>query len=252
MTCRRIIACLDVKEGKTVKGVNFGDLQNAGCPASQAFEYQEQGADEIVMLDISASREDRRVMAPWVGMVASRLSIPLTAGGGVDSLGDAELLLNSGADRVTVNTAAVANPDLISGIARRFGSQCCVAAVDARRRGDSWTVLVRGGTVDTGMDLVRWVKEVCRLGAGEILLTSWDRDGTAKGFDLRMIREVADSVSVPVVASGGAGNPGHFTSLFRNTAADAALAAGILHRKETTVGRIKSRLMNDGIEVRPC
>lgn len=252
MPCKRIIACLDVKDGRTVKGTHFQNLEDMGDPADQAELYQEQGADEIVLLDISASLNARSTMLKWVERTADRLSIPLTAGGGVRCLKDASALLGAGADKVTVNTAAVECPGLISEIAHRYGRQCCVLAVDAAGKHNRWNVLVKGGTVNTGVDVLEWTRKACVMGAGEILLTSWNRDGTSQGFDTDLTRAVSLVSCVPVVASGGAGCPEHFTSVFKDGFADAALAAGILHRKSCTIGEIKQKLTEDGIEVRPC
>ncbi len=252
MPCKRIIACLDVRDGRTVKGRCFKNLEDMGDPAEQAALYQEQGADEIVLLDISASLNARGTMLRWIEKTADRLSIPLTAGGGVRSLEDATALLDAGADKVTVNTAAVEMPGLISEIAGRYGRQCCVLAVDAVRKHSHWNVLVKGGTVNTGIDVTEWVQRACTLGSGEILLTSWNRDGTAQGFDIELTRAVSLVTGVPVIASGGAGCPEHFISVFREGLADAALAAGILHRKICTIGDIKQKLSEEEIEVRPC
>lgn len=252
MACKRIIACMDVKNGRTVKGVSFANLVDLGEPGELAALYQEQGADEIVLLDISASGENRSTSLRWVERTADRLSIPLTAGGGVSTLDHASALLNSGADKVTVNTAAVRNPELITDIARRYGSQCCVAAVDCRKRSNSWTVLVNGGTEDTSMQVTDWVEIACNAGCGEILLTSWDRDGTTQGFDNELTLAVSELAPVPVIASGGAGCPEDFTAVFTRGKADAALAAGILHRKTYTIEEIKNELLGNGIEVRPC
>jgi len=252
MPCKRIIACLDVRDGRTVKGRCFQNLEDMGDPAEQAVRYQCQGADEIVILDIAASLDSRSTMLDWVEKTAEMLSIPLTAGGGIRTLQDATSLLAAGADKVTVNTSAVENPGLITAIADRYGRQCCVLAVDAVKKKNRWSVLVKGGTEDTGIGVLNWAERVCHLGCGEILLTSWNRDGTSGGFDTDLTRAVSSVVEVPVVASGGAGCPGHFTSVFMDGLADAALAAGILHRKLYTIGDIKQKLLEDGIEVRPC
>ena len=252
MPCKRIIACLDVREGRTVKGRCFQNLEDMGDPADQASLYQLQGADEIVMLDISASLSSRPTMLCWVEQTADRLSIPLTAGGGVRNLKDASSLLAAGADKVTINTAAVENPELIREISEKYGRQCCVLAIDASWRSNGWSVLVKGGSEDTGVDVLEWTKEACNLGCGEILLTSWNRDGTSMGFDIELTRAVSTISLVPVVASGGAGCPGDFTSVFKEGCADAALAAGILHRQLYTIGDIKDELLGKGIEVRPC
>ena len=252
MPCKRVIACLDVRDGRTVKGSCFQNLEDMGDPADQAALYQLQGADEIVILDIAASLSSRSTTLSWIEEAADRLSIPLTAGGGVRNLQDATSLLSAGADKVTINTAAVENPQLIREIAEMYGRQCCVLAVDAAKRNNCWSVLVKGGSEDTGTDVLEWAKKACDLGCGEILLTSWNRDGTSMGFDIDLTRAVSSVSRVPVVASGGAGCPEHFTSVLREGCADAALAAGILHRKLYTIGDIKQELLKSGIEVRPC
>lgn len=252
MACKRIIACMDVQNGRTVKGVNFTNLVDMGDPAEKAFLYQEQGADEIVLLDISASNEKRSTAIEWVKKTANLLSIPLVAGGGISNLDTVSALLDSGADKITVNTAAVRKPELISEVANRYGSQCCVVAVDCRKHGDYWTVLVNGGREDTGIPVYRWVNRICKAGCGEILLTSWDRDGTGLGIDLELTKMVSEAVSVPVIASGGIGSPEHFTRAFKVGKADAVLSAGILHRGTYSIGEIKNELLKNGIEVRPC
>ena len=252
MACKRVIACLDLQDGRTVKGVNFQGLKDLGDPAELALMYQDQGADEITVLDVTASSRKRPADTVCVERIARNLSIPLCAGGGVKTLEHARLLLESGADKVSVNSAATGNPDLISEIAMRYGSQCCVLAVDAAWKGSFWTVLTHGGTRDTGMELLTWIRKGVFAGCGEILLTSWNRDGTGQGFDIPLTAAVSNACSVPVVASGGAGKPSDFIDVFLKGNADAALAAGILHRNEFTVKQIKDELEKSGIEVRPC
>ncbi len=249
--CKRIIPCLDVDDGRTVKGVRFAGLRDVGDPAELGRAYQDQGADEIVFLDVSASVEGRRTMADVAGRVARDLSIPFTVGGGVSDLGHVSALLAAGADKVTVNTAAVLRPALIGEIARECGSQCCVLAVDARRSaGGSWEVLTHGGRRPTGIDALEWAGRAADLGAGEILLTSWDRDGTGEGFDLDLTKAFSSKLPVPVIASGGASGPESFVEAFIEGGADAALAASIFHDGKWTVGGLKAILRERGIEVR--
>jgi len=254
MLCRRIIPCLDVDAGRTVKGVRFQSLRDVGDPVSLALEYQNQGADELVFLDISASVEGRKTMLTVVSSVAAVLEIPFTVGGGVSSLGQVRELLAAGADKVSVNTAAVARPELVQEIAGEFGSQCCVLAVDARRREGArgFEVLTHGGRNPAGKDAFEWASEAVRLGAGEILLTSWDRDGTLDGFDIELTRTFSEGLGVPVIASGGASGPQSFAEVFREGRADAALAASIFHDSKWTVAALKGVLLAQGIEVRPC
>jgi cyclase len=253
MACKRIIACLDVMNGRTVKGTRFENLKDLGDPAAMALYYQEQGADEITLLDITASPENRTTRTEWVKNTAKQLSIPLTAGGGVKTLEDAAEILDAGADRVTVNTQAVKNPGLITQIANRYGSQCCTLAIDTREKSSKEnTVLINGGRTDTKIELISWIRTAQNAGAGEILLTSWNRDGTKKGFHIAPTKRAAEATSLPLIASGGAGCPGHFTEVFTKTKATAALAAGILHRGEYTIRQIKETLKQEGIEVRPC
>lgn len=249
--CRRIIACLDVKDGRTVKGVKFQGLIDAGDPVEQSLSYELAGADEIMLLDITASLEGRATTLALVKAVARQLSIPLTVGGGISSVGDVDALLSAGADKVSINSAAVNNPDLVSAVSERFGSQCCVVAIDARRDVGraGWNVLIRGGREDTGLDALTWAKTCVELGAGEILLTSWDLDGTRAGFDLPLTRTLAD-LPVPVIASGGASSPQCFLDVFVKGGADAALAASIFHFGEYTVGDVKEFLCNNGVKVR--
>jgi len=247
---KRIIPCLDVDHGRVVKGVHFLDLRDAGDPVEQARFYDAEGADELVFLDITASAEKRPILLEVVQRTAEQVFIPLTVGGGVRSAEDARLLLESGADKVTLNTAAVQQPRLIREIADRFGSQAVVLAIDAKREGGSWQVYIYGGRKPAGLDAIRWAQEAVSLGAGEILLTSMDRDGTKDGYDLELTRAVADAVSVPVIASGGCGKPEHFYGAFAEGRADAALAASIFHYREYTIAEVKRYLKERGIHVR--
>lgn len=251
MLCKRIIPCLDVDGGRTVKGVKFQGLRDVGDPVELALAYQEQGADELVFLDISATSEKRETMLAVVERVARDLMIPFTVGGGVSSLAQVRRLLERGADKVTVNTAAVQRPELIDEVARHCGSQCCVLAVDARRNGEGcWEVLTHGGRTPTGLDALRWAQEAVARGAGEVLLTSWDRDGTLEGFDLELTRIFSSSLPVPIIASGGAGGAASFIEVFTEGRADAALAASIFHDGKWTVRALKEALGSAGIEVR--
>ncbi|HPQ80825.1 MAG TPA: imidazole glycerol phosphate synthase subunit HisF [bacterium] len=250
MLCKRIIPCLDVAEGRTVKGIRFQELRDVGDPVEQACAYQSQGADELVFLDISATNEGREAMLNAVEAVAARLMMPFTVGGGVSSVERASRLLERGADKVAVNTAAVERPELIDEIASCNGSQCCILAIDARRKGSSWEVLTHGGRRSSGRDAFEWAKEAVSRGAGEILLTSWDRDGTLSGFDLNLTRIFSTGLPVPVIASGGAAGPEHFLKVFKEARADAALAASIFHDGRFTVREIKEELKRNGVEVR--
>jgi cyclase len=251
--CKRIIPCLDVSGGRTVKGVSFQNLRDVGDPVELAQEYENQGADEITFLDISATVDQRQTLLDVVQRVASCLSIPFTVGGGVRTIDDALKLLSKGADKVTVNSAAVQTPNLIDEIARRCGSQCCVVAIDARRQGNGgWEVLIKGGREQTGKDAFAWAKECVERGAGEILLTSWDRDGSLAGFDLDLVRTFAQNLSVPVIASGGAKDPQSFVDVFLQADADAALAASIFHDGTYTIKQVKAELQQAGVSVRPC
>jgi imidazoleglycerol phosphate synthase cyclase subunit len=252
MPAVRIIPCLDVRDGRVVKGVRFSGLRDAGSPVELAAAYQDQGADELVLLDVSATPEGRRTAVDTVRAVRAVLSIPLTVGGGVTTADDAGALLEAGADKVAVNTRAVEDPALIERIAGRFGSQCAILALDAAKddRG-GWEVVIRSGKERTGKDAVAWAQEACRRGAGEILLTSWDRDGTRAGYDLPLLRAISAAVLVPVIASGGAAHAEHLLEALA-AGADAVLAASIFHDGETTVGRIKAALGAAGVEVRPC
>lgn len=254
MHTKRIIPCLDVKEGKVVKGVNFVGLKEVGDPVELARQYYEQGADEIVFLDISATHEGRKTMADVAREVAKVIFIPFTIGGGIRTIDDIRTLLRAGADKVSLNSAAVRDPQLVKAGAEIFGSQCIVAAIDAKRRADGsgWNVVINGGRIDTGIDLLEWVAEVTRLGAGEILLTSMDADGTKQGFDLPMLQAVNEIIDVPLIASGGCGNIQHIEDVLKEDAhaADAALAASIFHYGEHTVGEVKDYLSAYGIPVR--
>ncbi|MFH1024677.1 MAG: imidazole glycerol phosphate synthase subunit HisF [Planctomycetota bacterium] len=253
MAAKRIIPCLDVKDGRVVKGVNFVNLRDAGDPVEAAMAYNEAGADELVYLDITASVEARKAILAVIERTAERVFMPLTVGGGVTGVPDVRDLLSAGADKVSINTGAVADPEIVSRAADRFGSQCIVVAIDARARaGGGWEVYVKGGRVPTGRDAVAWAAEVARRGAGEILLTSMDRDGTKSGYDNALTRAVADAVPVPVIASGGAGTLEHFAETLTGGGADAALAASLFHYGELTIGEVKRYLQSRGIDVRPA
>jgi cyclase len=252
MLAKRIIPCLDVLNGVVVKGINFKYLRYAGDPVKLAQIYEEQGADEIVFLDIGASPEGRKTMVDMVRRTAENLSIPFTVGGGIRSLQDVESLLRAGADKVSINTAAVRNPETVRLGAERFGSQCMVVAIDAKRVGPGkWEVYVNGGRTPTGLDAVWWAGRVEELGAGEILLTSMDADGTKMGYDLELTRTISERVNIPVIASGGAGTIRHIYEAFTTGKADAALAASIFHYSEYTVADVKRELLRMGIYVRP-
>lgn len=246
----RVIPCLDIKDGRVVKGVRFQGLRDAGDPVECADLYEEQGADEIVLLDVSATPEGRGHALETVRSVRSVLSIPLSVGGGVRSADDAGRLLEAGADKVGINTVAVSRPALVGEIAERFGTQCTVLAVDAAAVGEGWEVVVESGRKRTGLDVVEWCRKAVAIGAGEILLTSWDRDGTRSGYDLGLIEAVSSSVSVPVIASGGADQAGHLVAAIQ-AGSSAALIASILHDGDTTVGQLKQALGRAGILVRP-
>ena len=250
MHAKRIIPCLDVKGGRVVKGVNFVSLIDAGDPVEAAVAYNAAGADELVFLDITASSDARPITIDMVRRVAERVFIPFTVGGGVNTVEDMNELLRAGADKVSVNTAAVKDPSLISKGADRFGSQCIVCAIDARRRESGFEVYIHGGRTPTGVDAVEWAKEVCCLGAGEILLTSMDGDGTKAGYDIQLTRAVSEAVPVPVIASGGAGTMEHFYAALTKGKADAALAASLFHFKELAIGDLKEYLLRRGISVR--
>jgi len=247
---KRIIPCLDVKDGRVVKGVNFVGLKDAGDPVEAAIRYNEEGADELTFLDITASYEERDTIVDIVKEVAREVFIPLTVGGGIRKLDDIYKLLNVGCDKVSINSSAVKNPDFINESAKRFGSQCIVVAIDVKQVAPKkWNVFVKGGRVDTGLDAVEWAKEVVNRGAGEILLTSMDADGTKAGFDIEITKTISELVNVPVIASGGAGKMEHFKEVFENSA-DAALAASIFHFKEIDIIDLKQYLKNENINVR--
>jgi len=252
MLAKRIIPCLDVTAGRVVKGVNFVELRDAGDPVEIAARYNEQGADELTFLDITATSDDRDLILSIIEAVASQVFIPLTVGGGVRSVADVRRLLNAGADKVSFNSAAVADPAVVSAAAAKYGSQCIVVAIDAKRRADApgWDVYTHGGRRNSGLDAVEWARRVAELGAGEILLTSMDRDGTKSGFDLALTRAVADAVPVPVIASGGVGSLAHLSEGIRIGGADAVLAASIFHYGEFSVRDAKALLARDGIPVR--
>ena len=252
MHTKRIIPCLDVKDGRVVKGINFVGLKEVGDPVELAKSYYEQGADELVFLDITATHEQRDTMVQVVEKVASAIFIPFTVGGGIRSVEDIRKMLLAGADKVSLNSAAVKNPKLIQEGAAIFGNQCIVLAVDGNKRqdGSGWNVYVNGGRVDTGLDLLTWVKQAVELGAGEILLTSMDADGTKQGFDIALCKAVRDIVDVPVIASGGCGSLQHFAEVFDEDAADAALAASMFHYGEVSVPQVKRYLKERGIAVR--
>jgi cyclase len=247
---RRIIPCLDVDKGRVVKGIRFFNLKDAGDPVELAAAYDAQLADELCFLDITASYEQRQIMIRVAEAVASQVFIPFTVGGGIRSLEDIEMLLKAGADKVSINTRAVEDPDFIRLAAQRFGSQCVVVAIDAKRTEKGFEVFTHGGRKATGIEAVSWAKEVERLGAGEILLTSMDTDGTKDGFDIELTKKVADAVDIPVIASGGAGNPQHFYEIFKKTGASAALAASIFHFGEVKIPDLKRYLKQKGIPVR--
>jgi cyclase len=250
MLTRRVVVCLDVRGGRVVKGTQFVDLRDVGDPVALATRYEREGADEIVFLDISASAEERGTLLDVARRTAERLFVPLTIGGGVRTADDVGLALRSGADKVRINSAAVARPAVITPSAERFGSQCVVASIDARRDGERWRVYVKGGREATPLDAVEWAVECVRRGAGEILLTSIDRDGARTGYDVALTRKVADAVPVPVVASGGAGSAAHVCEVLVDARADAALLAGILHDGLTTVQAVKGAMRDEGIPVR--
>ena len=250
MLAKRIIPCLDVKDGRVVKGVRFVDLRDAGDPVEAAIAYDAQGADELVFLDITASHEARDIMLDVVKRTAEGIYMPLTVGGGIRSVDDVRRLLRAGADKVSLNTAALARPEVIREAAERFGSQCIVVAIDARREHDHWDVYTHGGRNPAGRDAVAWAQEAVALGAGEILLTSMDRDGTKDGYDLELTRAVSDAVTVPVIASGGAGTLEHFHEAVTDGRADAALAASLFHFGIHTIAQTKRYLAERGVEVR--
>jgi cyclase len=254
MLAKRIIPCLDVKNGRVVKGVNFVDLRDAGDPVEQARIYDAAGADELVFLDITATHEARQTVMQMARAVADQVFIPFTVGGGIRTVDDMRAILRSGADKISINSAAVRDPDLITRGAREFGSQAVVVAIDARQipeKPGQWEIFVRGGRTATGIDALAWVKEVEERGAGEILLTSMDGDGTQEGFDIALTKAVSDAVNIPVIASGGAGELAHFHEALTDGGADAALAASLFHYQQLTVAEVKDYLLAQGVPVRP-
>ena len=252
MFTKRIIPCLDVNNGRVVKGVNFVNLRDAGDPVEIAAAYDKAGADEVVFLDITASSDNRGTVVDMVRRVAERVFIPFTVGGGIRTVDDFKALLREGADKISINSSAINTPELISNAADKFGSQCVVVAIDARRRedGSGWNVYKNGGRIDTGLDAVEWAIRANQLGAGEILLTSMDADGTKAGYDIELTRMIADNVSIPVIASGGAGTKQHFLDALTEGHADAALAASLFHYKELEIMDLKEYLADNGVSVR--
>jgi cyclase len=250
MLNKRIIPCLDVKDGRVVKGVNFVDLQDAGDPVDCAKAYDQGGADELVFLDITASHENRKIFLDVVQKTAECVFMPLTVGGGISNLSDIRNLLNAGADKVSINTSAVGEPGLIRQAANKFGVQCIVVAIDAKRVGNRWEVFTHGGRISTGKDAIDWAKEAQAKGAGEILLTSMDADGTKDGFDIALTKAIAAAVSIPVIASGGAGTLEHFYQVFTEGGADAALAASVFHYGEISIAEVKAFLKQKKVNVR--
>lgn len=250
MYAKRIIPCLDVKDGRVVKGINFVDLVDAGDPVETAKAYDKAGADELVFLDITASSDGRKTVSDMVERIAREVFIPFTVGGGIRSVEDFRTILNAGADKVAVNSAAIKRPELISEAAEKFGSQCVACAIDAKKNKDHWEVYLNGGRVNTGLDAVEWARQAERLGAGEILLTSMDCDGTKKGYDLALTKAISEHAKIPVIASGGAGALSHFYDAFTEGAADAVLAASLFHFKEIEICELKKYLKERGIHVR--
>lgn len=250
MLAKRIIPCLDVKDGRTVKGTNFVDLRDAGDPVELARIYCDQGADELVFLDITATNEKRKTLTGLVAAVAAEIDIPFTVGGGISSTSDIEALLEAGADKISINSSALKNPDLIKEAADRFGSQCIVLAIDAKQVDNQWIAYLNGGRTSMNIDAIKWGKAVSQLGAGEILLTSIDADGTKAGFDLELYSSMSNAVSIPVIASGGAGSKEHFLEIFKEVNADAALAASVFHFKEIEIPHLKLWLDRNDVRVR--
>lgn len=250
MYAKRIIPCLDVKNGRVVKGTSFVNLRDAGDPVQCAIEYDKQGADELVLLDITASSDARNIIVDIVSQVANSIFIPFTVGGGIRTVEDFTQILRAGADKVSVNSAAIKRPDIINEAAYKFGSQCVVAAIDAKRNGNSWEVYINGGRIPMGIDVIEWAKEVEKRGAGEILLTSMDCDGQKKGYDLELTKAVSESVGIPVIASGGAGALEHFKDAFTDGKADAVLAASLFHFGEIPIPTLKEYLHKENISVR--
>ena len=254
MLTKRIIPCLDVNNGRVVKGINFVNLKDAGDPVSVGEAYSKAGADELVFLDITASNERRATVADMVREVAKKVFIPFTVGGGIRTVDDVRAILRDGADKVSMNSAAIDRPELIAEAADKFGSQCVVVAIDAKRRADGsgWNIYKHGGRIDVGIDAIEWAKKAVELGSGEILLTSMDCDGTKAGYDIELTRRIAEAVDVPVIASGGAGTLEHFYDALTEGKADAALAASLFHYKELEISEVKNYLKGKGVPVRPC
>lgn len=252
MFTKRIIPCLDVNNGRVVKGINFVNLRDAGDPVEVAAAYDKAGADEVVFLDITASSDHRSTVVDMVRKVAEKVFIPFTVGGGIRTVEDFKAILREGADKISINSSAINTPELISNAADKFGSQCVVVAIDAKRRADGsgWNVYKNGGRIDTGLDAVEWAMKANQLGAGEILLTSMDCDGTKAGYDIQLTRQIADNVSIPVIASGGAGTKEHFLEALTEGHADAALAASLFHYKELEISDLKNYLAQQGVSVR--
>jgi len=250
MLKKRIIPCLDIKDGRTVKGVNFVSLRDAGDPVELARTYSELGADELVFLDITATHERRKTLSEMVRRVAEQINIPFTVGGGITSVEDASLMLQNGADKIAINSAAVRDPQLINRLSERFGNQCVVVAIDAKQVDGKWKVFLNGGRLETELELFSWAEEAVRLGAGELLFTSMDHDGTKQGFAIEALRELGVRVNVPVIASGGCGTAAHFVEVFKEANVDAALAASVFHFGEIEIGDLKKELANNGIATR--
>ncbi len=250
MLKKRIIPCLDIKDGRTVKGVQFQNIKDAGDPLELAKQYSDEGADELVFLDITATLEKRQTLVKLVEQMASKIRIPFTVGGGINSLADAEAVIRAGADKISLNSAAVKRPELIAEIAEAFGSQCVVVAIDTKLVQDQWKVFVNAGKTEMPLNTVDWAKRAFNLGAGELLLTSMNHDGSRNGFALPILREVSDAVNIPVIASGGAGTPEHFAEVFQQTSVSAALAAGIFHESVVSISEVKSYLKTLNIPIR--
>ncbi len=250
MLAKRIIPCLDVKEGRVVKGINFVNLRDAGDPVENAIVYNKEGADELIFLDITASHERRKTIIDLANRTGEAVFMPFTVGGGINTVEDIRELLSTGCDKVSINTAALDRPDFIKESSDRFGSQCIVVAIDARKSGGSWEVCIHGGRTPTKIDAIKWARDAQALGAGEILLTSMDRDGTKEGYDIELTRKISESVNIPVIASGGCGTLEHIFEVFTKGKADAALAASIFHYREISIGEVKSYLKERGVAVR--
>lgn len=250
MITKRIIPCLDIKDGRTVKGINFENIKDAGDPVELAIEYAKQGADELVFLDITATNEKRKTLSELVTRIAKHINIPFTVGGGISSIEDVSALLNAGADKISINTSAIKNPQLIKELANRFGSQCVVLAIDTKFEDNDWFVYINGGRIKTDLKTIEWAKQAVEFGAGEILLTSMNNDGTKDGFAIDITKQISEAINVPIIASGGAGTMEHFKNVFINGKADAALAASVFHYKEIAIPELKTFLKLNKIEIR--